>query len=85
MPANTVPAQASAVRKGDHVVNRRGYLIEKCGRRWKLTYPDGGWQRTSTRRDAVRLSALHAEDYPGWGVEVQGGRPRWRRPLNSHA
>ena len=57
--------------KGDRMIH--GYLIEKYGRRWKLTYPDA--QRTSTRRDAVRLAALHAEDYPGWAVEVQGGRP----------
>lgn len=49
------------------------YLIEKCGRRWKLTYPDGGWQRTSTRRDAERLAALHAQDRPAWVIEVQGG------------
>lgn len=50
-----------------------GYLIEKYGRRWKLTYPDGGWQRTSTRRDAERLAALHAQDLPAWVIEVQGG------------
>ena len=54
-------------------MKRGGYLIEKYGRWWKLTYPDGGWQRTSTRGDAERLAALHAEDHRAWVVEVRGG------------
>lgn len=50
-----------------------GYVIEKFGQLWKLTYPDGGWQRTRPRREAERLAALHAEDYPTWVVEIRGG------------
>ncbi|MFN8073597.1 MAG: hypothetical protein U0R66_17570 [Mycobacterium sp.] len=50
-----------------------GYTVHKRGRRWTLTYPDGGWQRIPTRREAARLAALHAEDYEAWRAEVQGG------------
>ncbi len=54
-------------------MNQCGYVIERYGRYWKLTYPDGGWQRTRNRCEAERLAALHAVDYRAWVVEVQGG------------
>ena len=54
-----------------------GYVIEKRGRTsaaglWKLTYPDGTWQRTRTKRDAQRLADLHRTDRAAWTLEVRG-------------
>jgi hypothetical protein len=47
--------------------------IERFGRYWKLTYPDGGWQRTKTRGEAQRLANLYLTDHQAWVVEVAGG------------
>ena len=54
-----------------------GYVVEKRGRTsaaglWLLTYPDGSWQRTRTRRDAQRLADLHRSDRAAWTLEVAG-------------
>jgi hypothetical protein len=54
-----------------------GYVIEKRGPTsatglWKLTYPDGTWQRTRTKRDAQRLADLHRSDRAAWTLEVRG-------------
>lgn len=40
--------------------------------RWRLIYPDGGYQRTRNKRDAERLAKLHATDRPAWSKEVTG-------------
>ncbi len=40
--------------------------------RWRLVYPDGGYQRTGTKANAVRLANLHADDFPAWSKEVTG-------------
>jgi len=48
------------------------FRIERCGRYWKLHYPDGGWQRTKTRGEAQRLADLYLDDYRAWVVEVRG-------------
>jgi len=54
-----------------------GYVIVKRGQTsatglWKLTYPDGSWQRTRTKRDAQRLADLHRTDRAAWILEVRG-------------
>ena len=54
-----------------------GYVIERRGRTsatglWKLTYPDGTWQRTRTKRDDQRLADLHRSDRAAWTLEVHG-------------
>ncbi|MDA0250181.1 MAG: hypothetical protein O3B27_11175 [Actinomycetota bacterium] len=49
-----------------------GYSATRLGRYWRLVYPDGHWQRTSTKREALRLAALHFADRSAWTVAVQG-------------
>ena len=49
-----------------------GYSVVKHGRYWKLTYPDGQWQRTTTKREAHRLAALHFIDPTAWTIAVMG-------------
>lgn len=50
----------------------QGYSVTRHGRYWKLTYPDGQWQRTKTRREAHRLAALHFIDPAAWAIAVKG-------------
>lgn len=50
----------------------QGYSVTRHGRYWKLTYPDGQWQRTKTRREAHRLAALHFIDRAAWAIAVKG-------------
>ena len=50
----------------------QGYSVSRHGRYWKLTYPDGQWQRTKTRREAHRLAALHFIDRAAWVIAVTG-------------
>lgn len=49
-----------------------GYTVTRHGRYWKLIYPDGGWQRTATKREAQRLAALHFIDRAAWTIAVRG-------------
>lgn len=50
----------------------QGYSVTRHGRYWKLTYPDGQWQRTKARREAHRLAALHFIDRAAWEIAVKG-------------
>ncbi len=58
------------------------FRIERFGTLWKLHYPDGGWQRTKTRREAQRLAALYLDDHQAWVAEVhgEGAARRLRNP-----
>jgi hypothetical protein len=56
----------------DPEVGLEGYSVVRYGRYWKLTYPDGQWQRTRTKRDAHRLAALHFVDPAAWTIAVKG-------------
>ena len=55
-----------------------GYTIARQGRWWRLVYPDGQWQRTRTKRDALRLAALHFADRAAWTTEVRGDGASYR-------
>ena len=49
-----------------------GYSVVRHGRYWKLTYPDGQWQRTTTKRAGHRVAALHFIDRAAWTIAVKG-------------
>jgi hypothetical protein len=67
-----LPMEIDGAGPGVSAVVLADYNVVKAGRYWVLTYPDGGWQRTKTRRDAHRLAALHFCDRSAWTIEVQG-------------
>jgi hypothetical protein len=69
---------ATAVDGGlaDPQVTLEGYGVVKHGWYWKLTYPDGQWQRTRTKREAQRLAALHFIDRTAWTIAVSGDGAR---------
>lgn len=66
----TLVARAYATGGGWYHIER--YDDEPPRNRWRLIYPDGGYQRTRTKKDALRLIRLHASDRAAWCREVRG-------------
>lgn len=67
----TAPVVAELVI-GDAIYRIERYDGEPPRNRWRLVYPDGEYQRTGTKAEAVRLANLHADDFPAWSREVTG-------------
>ena len=61
----------------DVIYGSEKYQIERYDQaqpsnRWRLIYPNGEYQRTRNKRDAMRLAELHATDNNAWSKEVKG-------------
>lgn len=69
-PEATLVATAYGTGSGWYHIER--YDNEPPRNRWRLVYPDGTYQRTRTRKDALRLVKLHTYDRAAWTQETQG-------------